>query len=176
MPGMVFSFVTLIGFMYLAHHFEAPVMRWLSLDNGTPGEEPPWYFITRDFAKGLCALGALLLSIVGSAFAWKKWPVSAAMMIWMPMIWYGGHIARSWIILHHCPGLLEGQRTTARWPTFASYLSDPLFESARTTILVGTFVMAFALPPLFRLLRKPRNEQLASKQDKVKVPKHLNEP
>jgi len=159
LPGMVFFFVTVIGTMHLAHEFREPVMRWLSLEGGSPGDEPPWYFITGDFAEGICSLGALLLSLFCAALAWKKWPQSAGMMVWMPFIWHGGKIAQSWIIFHYCPGLLDGQRTTARWPTFESYLNDPLIDSAHTTILVGTVVMVFASPPLFRLLRKARNEQ-----------------
>lgn len=161
LPGMVFFFATIIGTMHLAHRFEEPVMNWFSLKGGTPGDEPPWYFITDHFARGVCSLGALVVSLICAAVAWKKWPQSAGMMLWMPFLWHGGNIAESFIILHYCPGLLEGQRTTDRWPTFMSYLEDPLIESAHTTILIGTLVMAFALPLLFRLLRKPREEQPA---------------
>lgn len=158
---MLFSFVTVIGTMILAHRLEEPVMNWLSLNGGGPGDEPPWYFITNHFVRGVCSLAALVVSLICAAVAWKKWPDSAGMMVWMPVLWHGGNIAESFIILRYCPGLLEGQRNTDRWPTFMSYLEDPLIDTTRSFILIGTLIGVFAVPLLIRLLRKQRKEQLA---------------
>ena len=140
--------------MYLAHALQEPVMQRFGLHGGSPGDAPPWYFITQDFAKGICSAGSLLLCVLVAAVAWRWWPSYASMMVWMPLIWQGGDIARSWIIHQACPGLLEGGRMTTRWPTFMSYLEDLEIAHARTLVMVTALVLSLVLPLADDLVRR----------------------
>ncbi|WP_395734856.1 hypothetical protein [Prosthecobacter sp.] len=145
LPGMILFFVVVIGSQYLAHAFQEPVMQWLGLHGGSPGDEPPWYFITRDFAEGICSAGALLLCVLVAVVAWRWWPSYAVMMVWMPLMWHGGNIGRSWIIYQACPGLLDGQRITTRWLTSQSYTYDHDIAGAKTLGSVSGFLLAIVL-------------------------------
>lgn len=148
LPGMLIFLVVLIGSLYAAYSFQEPVMQWLGLHGGSPGNAPPWYFITQDFAKGICSGGALLLCLLVAVVMWRWWPSYAAMLVWMSLLWQGQDVARSWIIYQACPGLLEGQRSTSRWPTFQSYLYDHDIEWMNTAVMVG----AVSLSVLFSLV------------------------
>lgn len=145
LPGMILFFVVVIGSMYLAHAFQEPVMQWFGLHGGSPGDAPPWYYITQDFAEGICSAGVLLLCVLVAAVAWRWWPNHAVMMVWMPLMFHGGNISRSWIIHQACPGLLDGQRMTTRWPTFLSYLGDADIARARWLVLVTGLVLSIVL-------------------------------
>ncbi len=144
-PGMLIFFIVVLGGQYLAYRLQEPVMQHYGLHGGGPGDAPPWYFITRDFAQGICSLGVLLLSLGIAAATWRWWPGYSGIIIWMSLMYQGGNIAQSWIIYQSCPGLLDGQRITSRWPTFHSYLGDPQVAQARTLVLVAGFVLALAL-------------------------------
>lgn len=142
---MLIFFIVLMVSLYAAHACQEPVMQWLGLHGGSPGDAPPWYFITRDFAKGICSGGALLLCVLVAAFMWRWWPGYAAMLVWMPLLWLGQDVARSWIIHQACPGLLEGQRITSRWPTFQSYQFDHDIAGANTAVMVGALLLSVVL-------------------------------
>ncbi len=120
-------------------------MQWLALHGGSPGDAPPWYFITQDFAEGICSLAVFLLSLGVAAAIWRWWSGYAGTIIWMSLIYHGGNISRSWIIYKSCPGLLDGQRITSRWPTFDSYLGDPQVALARTLVLGAGILLALVL-------------------------------
>lgn len=128
-------------------------MERFALHGGSPGDAPPWYFITRDFADGICALGALLLSLLVAVVTWRWWPTYSSMMVWMSLISYGGDIAQSWIIHRACPGLLDGQRITSRWSTFDSYLNDPDISRAQTLVGLCGILLAIGLPLADRYIR-----------------------
>ena len=157
LPGMLIFFVVVIGTLHLAHHYREPVMERFALHGGNPGEQPPWYFITRDFAEGICSLGALILSVVVAAITWRWWPSYSSMMVWMPLLWHGGHVAQSWIIYQSCPGLLYGQRSTTPWQTLDSYLHDAGIERAETLIQWSAVILAAALPLADRFVRRRLN-------------------
>lgn len=142
LPGMLLFFLVLMGSLYAAHALREPVMRHFSLHGGSPGDAPPWYFITQDFAKGLCSGGVLLLCVLAAAFMWRRWPAHAGMLVWMSLLWLGQDVVRSWIIYRACPGLLEGRRSTSRWPTFESYLRDDGIEWGNTGVLVGAVLLS----------------------------------
>lgn len=146
LPGMLLFFIVLIGSLYAAQACQEPVMQWLGLHGGSPGDAPPWYFITRDFAKGICSGGALLLSLLVAVVMWRWWPSYAAMLVWMSLLWQGQDVARSWIIYQACPGLLDGQRSTSRWPTFDSYLHDQDIAGANTAVMAGALALSFVVP------------------------------
>ena len=76
---------------------------------------------------------------------WRWWPSYAAILVWMPLLSLGQDVARSWIIYQACPGLLDGQRTTSRWPTFQSYLYDHDIERVDTMIMVGAVLLSVIL-------------------------------
>lgn len=145
LSGMLVSLVVLIGSFYAAHALREPVMQWLGLHGGSPGDAPPWYFITQDFAQGICSGGALVLSLLVAAVMWRRWPSHAVMLVWMPLLWLGQDVARSWIIHQACPGLLDGQRSTTRWPTFQSYLDDPDIAGANTLVMAGALLLSVVL-------------------------------
>ena len=129
-------------------------MDHFALHGGSPGEDPPWYFITRDFAKSIGSSVALLLSLVVAAFTWRWWPTYSSMMVWMSVLWQGGDIAQGWIIYRSCPGLLDGQRNTSRWSTFKSYLYDAEIDQVRTYVLAGALLLSFTLPLADRYIRR----------------------
>ena len=158
-PGMLIFFVVVVGSQFLAYQFRKPVMEWLSLTDGRPGQDPPWYFINQDFAEGVCAAGVLALSLMIAIVIWRWWATAAGMIAWMSLIWMGGHVAKAWIIFQYCPGLLEGQRNTERWPTFDSYLNDPLIDGSQTGVLIGSVLLSFGLPMADRHFRKKRSAQ-----------------
>lgn len=139
---MLVFFIFLIGSLYAAHAFQEPVMQRFGLHGGSPGDAPPWYFITQDFAKGICSGGALALCVLVAVAMWRWWPSYAAMLVWMSLLWQGQDVARSWIIYQACPGLLDGQRTTSRWPTFQSYLYDHDIAWVNTVIMVGAVLLS----------------------------------
>ncbi len=144
-PGMLVFFVVLMVSLYAAQYFQEPVMQRFALHGGSPGDAPPWYFITRDFAKGLCSGGALLLCVLVAVAMWRRWPSYASLMIWMPLLWQGHDVARSWIIYQACPGLLDGQRITSRWPTYQSYMDDHDIAWARILVMVGAVLLSVIL-------------------------------
>jgi hypothetical protein len=144
LPGMLILFVVVIGSLKLAYYFEDSVMERFSLIGGSPGEEPPWYFITRDFAEGICAAGALLSCLVVAAVSRRRWPDSSNMMIWMSVLWHGGAIVQSMIIYLYCPGILDGRRVTDRWHTFDSYLYDSGIWLSQTFVMIFAILLSFA--------------------------------
>ncbi|MFC5457319.1 hypothetical protein ACFQDI_20790 [Prosthecobacter fluviatilis] len=146
LSGMILFFVVVVGSYRLANALREPVMQHFSLHGGSPGDAPPWYFITQDFAAGVGGAVALLLCLLAAVPMWRWWPSYAPMMVWMPLLWLGGGIAQSWIIFHACPGLLQGQRVTSRWPTFDSYLNDPGIAQANSLVMGGALAMALLLP------------------------------
>jgi hypothetical protein len=153
-PGIFVFFAMTVGSICLAHYLKGPVMDHFALHGGSPGEDPPWYFITRDFAKSIGSSVALLLSVVVAAFTWRWWPTYSSMMVWMSVLWQGGDIAQGWIIYRYCPGLLNGQRNTSRWTTFKSYLCDAEIDQVRTYVLAGALLLAFTLPLADRYIRR----------------------
>jgi hypothetical protein len=154
LPGMFIFLMVILGTQQLAFHFQEPVMGWLSLHGGSPGEEPPWYFITLDFADGICASGALLLSLIIAVVTWRWYPTYSSMMVWMPLISYGGDIAQAWLIHQACPGIIDGQRITSRWPTFDSYLYDEYISRAQTLFGLSGILLAVGLPLADRYIRR----------------------
>ena len=162
--GMLILFVVILGTQQLAFHFEKPVMEWLKLHGGIPGEDPPWYFITRDFADGICASGALLLTLIVAVVMWRWWPTYSIMMVWMPLISYGGDIGRAWIIYQACPGIIDGQRITSRWLTFDSYLYDADISRTHTLVRISSILLAIGLPLADRYIRRKLTRPSASPQ------------
>src|SRR5262245_17634857 len=55
-----------------------------------PGDNPPWYFIRRDYVQGLTmgSLGALCL-LLGLLFL-RRYPIFGGMLAWQSVIWFGG--------------------------------------------------------------------------------------
>ena len=161
---MFIFFAVILGTQQLAFHFKEPVMGWLNLHGGSPGEEPPWYFITRDFADGICASGALLLSLIVAVVTWRWYPTYSSMMVWMPLISYGGDIAQAWLIHQACPGIIDGQRITSRWPTFDSYLFDQDISRAQTLFSLIGILLAVGLPLADRYIRRKLTKPVRSPQ------------
>jgi len=152
--GMFVFFAVTVGSIFLAYYSMGPVMDHFALHGGSPGEDPPWYFITKDFAKSIGSAVALLSSLVVAAFTWRWWPTYSSMMVWMPVLWHGGDIAKGWIIYKSCPGLLDCQRNTSRWSTFNSYLYDAEIDQVRTYVLAGALLLSFTLPLADRYIRR----------------------
>lgn len=143
--GLLLFFTVVLGSQYVANGLRGPVMKWLALHGGSPGDAPPWYFITQDFAQGIGSAAAILLCLLAAVVVWRWWPDYAAMMVWMPVLFLGGHVWRSWIIYQACPGLLEGQRVATHWPTFDSYLHDAETAHAEMVVRVGAVGLAVGL-------------------------------
>ena len=145
LPGILVLFVVILGTQQLAFHFDEPVMEWLKLHSGTLGGESPWYLITHDFADGICALGALLLSLIVAAVTWRWWPNYSSTIVWISLALYGGDIGKAWIIYRVCPGLIDGQRITNRWLTFDSYLYDSDISRVQTVVIFTGILLAIGL-------------------------------
>lgn len=159
LPGIVIFFVVMVGSLYLSDYFDEPIRNNYGLHGTGPEQSPPWYFITRDFADGFGALIGLSVCLVTAVFVWRWWPSYASMMVWMAILWHGGHIAQSWIIYQACPGLLDGQRTMTRWPTLDSYLDDKAIDRARSVIRWSAVLLAVVLPMADRLVRRKLNPE-----------------
>lgn len=170
LPGMLVFFIVVLGSLYLAHYFQEPVMQRFALHGGSPGDSPPWYFMTRNFAEGICSAGALLLCLLAAVASWRWWPSYASMMVWMPLLLHGGNITRSWIIYQSCPGLLDGQRITSRWPTYQSYVQDHDIARANLLIMISAVVLALVLPLADQYIRYRVNRRSARMQNARRVP------
>lgn len=162
--GMLTFFFVILGTQQLAFHFDEPVLEWLGLHSGSQEGEPPWYFITRDFADGICAFGALLLSLFFAVLTWRWWPTYSSMMVWIVLILYGGDIAQAWIIHQACPGLIDGQRITSRWLTFDSYTYDSDVFRARSLVRFACILLAIGLPLADRYIRRKLTRPTGSPQ------------
>ena len=161
LPGMLIFFVVVVGSLKLAYYFEDSVMERFSLIGGSPGDEPPWYFITRDFAEGICAAGALLLCLVVAAVSGRWWPDSSNMMIWMSTLCHGGAIVQSLIIYLYCPGILDGRRVTERWHTFDSYLNDSGIWLGQVFVMIFAILLSFA-PWIRGWLMRPKDRSVST--------------
>ena len=106
-----------------------------------PGANPPWYFIRRDAIDGACALVALAICLLIALLAWKRYPLYAPMTAAFSLVWFGGRIWKFLVISMYTHHLHQPDRTTTRWPTFHSYLGDPLIIAGE----LGAFVLAFAI-------------------------------
>ena len=148
---MIIFIVVLLGTLTLAHHFQESVMERFALHGGSPGDAPPWYFITRDFAEGICSFGALFITLAIAGATWRWWPTYSGMMVWMSIIWNGGAILQSWIIYQSCPGILDGQRVTEKWLTFDSYINDSGIWASQIFVLIFAVLLSFLLRPAKRL-------------------------
>jgi hypothetical protein len=106
-----------------------------------PGADPPSHFVRHDAIEGACALGALAICLLLAFVTRRRYRMSSPMLAAFGLISFGG---RAWQFLlistftHH---LQQPDRTTTRWPTFHSYLGDPLITAGE----LGAFVLAFAL-------------------------------
>jgi hypothetical protein len=120
-----------------------------------PGGDPPWYFIRRDAIEGACSLVALAICLVLALLAWKKYPTYAPMLAWFSLLSFGGRVWKFLVISTFTHHLHQADRTTTRWPTFTSYLHDPLFTAGE----MGIFVLVFGIVILGSVnLRKARAE------------------
>lgn len=67
-------------------------------DVGRPGENPPFYFIRRDFVDGICAGVAELLAFVLAAATWKRFRQESIFILWFTWLWLSPSISEACII------------------------------------------------------------------------------
>lgn len=171
LPGMIFMLVVTLGAQHLAFELQDEVQAGLGLTGATIGKDPPWYFIHRDFAKGVSSGIALLPAWTLALVFWKRFRIYSAMCVWMPWIWLGGPVSQALIIYRECPGLLlDGSAATISWQTFDSYLEDPDIDFFKSAVLWSAVFMSFVFSWLDWLWRKKQVSQMREQVTALSAP------
>ena len=110
----------------------------------TRERNPPWYFIRRDAISGACFAGALAIGLAVAVLARRRYPIYANMLAWASVLWLGGRVWQAVVILFSTHNLLNPETATTRWPTFESYMNDPLIRVGQVGVFVLTFLIAGA--------------------------------
>jgi|GEM_PF-2230804 hypothetical protein len=120
---------------------------------GPPGDDRPLYFLRTDLLSGMCLAAGTVLCLAIALVTWSRYPGSARAMLWISVLWSGGGTWKAILIALNTRHLFDPARTQAsRWPTFNSYLTDPLIWAGQAAVLVGALV--FATWPEVNALRK----------------------
>ena len=95
-----------------------------------PGVSPPFYSIRRDYIDGICRGVTLLIIMMVSKLAWKRYPDYAGMGLWMGVLWMGGGILKSIVIAFNTTNILSPLAESS-WATFTDYFRDPMIQASR---------------------------------------------
>lgn len=110
----------------------------LSTFKDNPGDQVPWYFIRRDFVKGICYSVALLVTLVIAIGIAPWFPESSLMFAFFGLIWLGSGVWQAAVIQANCQDLMNPVKATTRWQTFDQFLHDPM-------IMYPPFILPFVL-------------------------------
>ena len=125
---------------------------WLSLElsrryqipSDYPSGDPPWYFIRRDAIQGLCFLFYFLVCLaIGVWASWRK-VANGMTMIWFSFIWASHPIWMLCLILLKSDDIFDPGKARTSWPTFDSYLGDPLRWGWLLVLLAVGIVVAIS--------------------------------
>jgi hypothetical protein len=120
----------------------------------TPFDGPPWYSIHSAFLKGICFGEALLITLLLSLAIVRWFPETSLVLATFGLIWLGGHVWGSVVIMVSCTDFMDPVKATTRWHTFDEFLYDPF-------ILFGNFILPF----LWLLLFYPLSSQILKRLD-----------
>ena len=110
---------------------------------GSPGSNPPWYFLRTDFVSGSCLAAGLVLCLALALLTWNRYPGNTRAMLWVNGLWSGGGAWKASLIALNTRHLFDPARAeTTRWPTFNSYMSDPVVWTGQVAIWIGAIVFA----------------------------------
>lgn len=123
-----------------------------SLDAG-PGDDPPWYFLRRDFIYGACAAVGLLATLLLAAVTWRRNPDFSCMIVACNLAFLIPPVVKLCVILLRTEHLFDAARATSEWPTFDSYLHD---WSRRGAVIAGWLL---ATPIVIWLGRRAKADQ-----------------
>jgi len=107
-------------------------------DNAFPGENPPFYFIRRDFVDGICASAAAILMLALSACTWRFYRLESAFVVFLAGLMCAPAIEDVLIISVRCHDLLDARRATSDWATLKEYLYDPFRWFAHSATYFGS--------------------------------------
>ena len=141
----LYSIMVLIMPILFFGGFEEFVRKTLVVpDNANVGENPPFYFIRRDFVHGISAGVAVFVMLVLAASTWRVNRQDSVIVVFMAWIWCAPSIVEACIICFRCKNLLDAQRATSGWATLDEYLNDPYRRLAFwATLLSGMAWMRF---------------------------------
>lgn len=141
----LYSITVLMMPLLLFCGFEEFVRETLDVPgNAHVGENPPFYFIRRDFVHGISAGAALFLVLLLAASTWRVIRDDSAIVVLIAWIGSAPSIVDACIIFFRCNNLLDAQRATSGWATLDEYLNDPYRRLAFwATILSGMAWMGF---------------------------------
>ena len=111
------------------------------------GDDPPFYFIRQDFVQGICLGISGFLGLAVGAFCWKRYPIYSGMIVWMSILWTGGALAKSIIILIKTNDILSPTTSESSWQTFEEYLNDPVILVSQGAVMILALAVAFLSRP-----------------------------
>jgi hypothetical protein len=109
-----------------------------------PGDAPPWYFIRHQFVDGVCKGVALLITLLLALMVVRWVPESSLTLAMFGLIWLGGEVWQSVVIMMNCQNLMDPVQATTRWKTFDDFLYDPIYRYPPFILLfiwVGLFYL-----------------------------------
>ena len=109
----------------------------------SPGIDPPWYYIRRDFIEGICMTFGAILSFTIAGLTWKSYKLYAWMGIWFTLLWYGPAIWKASVISLRTGHLFDPTLAQTSWADFKTYSSDLLISIGRIAIYVMVLTLSF---------------------------------
>ena len=109
----------------LSESFNESILSDIHFAEDRPSGGPPLYYVRGDYVKGMFALVGLLVALIFSVFTWNYSRTYTHMMQWMVILGLGPAVAEAIYIDIQCEQLLSIQ-AICPWPTFESYMQDPM--------------------------------------------------
>lgn len=120
--------------------------------NLSPGSNPPYYFLQKDFIKGICSLVGLGLSVLLGFLVYKRNLTEGMRIIFLSFVFYGVHVWTLIMIFFRTRNLFSIERAYSSWATFDDYLYDP--------VLIGGWVFIFFVVIILGYFLKNKKGQM----------------
>jgi hypothetical protein len=120
----VIMFILFIFIITADLGLEAPVGRALNMPPPEIGDDPPWYYIQRDFGHGVVSFLELITISLVCLVGWRFARQTAFTLAWVTVIFKLPPAIMSVVIYLRCPSLLSDTTRVSPWPTFDAYMAD----------------------------------------------------
>jgi len=161
-------FVLAMGLQIFIYHMANEryfvVTEQLNTFQDKPGDVLPWYFIRRDFLHGICHGMALLITLMAALVVVRWFPESALWLAFSSLIWLGGGIWKSAVIMASCTDLMDPVKATTHWQNFDQYLYDPTISYGHFIVTAVPVLLIFYFRPILKRLdyRKRITDEIQS--------------
>ena len=116
-PVILFGIFTFLSF-YFSVRFDNKSF--------SPGDNPPWYFIQRDFFNGITMVLYLILCVaIGLIFELKYQDKQGLYIIGFSLLWASYKIWDVILILFKTQNIFDVTRATTVWKNFDEFTYDP---------------------------------------------------